>query len=284
MVVALGADLDPAHTPGLLDGGHEFYTVEGAFAVADVIDNFAGGRVIVGVISTPFKCPPAPSETALLMNDHLIERGLRDHSSVSLVMPFGRPIPPSPEASEALLHAFSERGIEWCPQQAVVSLDPARSVAITSDGAELDYDLFLGVPHHVAPSVVLESGMCVDGWIPVNPMTLETSYENVYALGDCAAVGTPRAGVFAEGQAKVAAEQIAAKIRASSTDAYYGGNGICYLEFGHNQIALVDVTFFGDQKVGKLIGPSADLVADKADFGSSRISRWFGREWSSVPA
>jgi sulfide:quinone oxidoreductase len=115
-------------------------------------------------------------------------------------------------------------------------------------------------------------------------MTLETSYENVYALGDCAAVGTPRAGVFAEGQAKVAAEQIAAKIRASSTDAYYGGNGICYLEFGHNQIALVDVTFFGDQKVGKLIGPSADLVADKADFGSSRISRWFGREWSSVPA
>ncbi len=284
MVVALGADLDPAHTPGLLDGGHEFYTVEGAFAVADVIDNFAGGRVIVGVISTPFKCPPAPSETALLMNDHLIERGLRDHSSVSLVMPFGRPIPPSPEASEALLHAFSERGIEWCPQQAVVSLDPARSVAITSDGAELDYDLFLGVPHHVAPSVVLESGMCVDGWIPVNPMTLETSYENVYALGDCAAVGTPRAGVFAEGQAKVAAEQIAAKIRASSTDAYYGGNGICYLEFGHNQIALVDVTFFGDQKVGKLIGPSADLVADKAHFGSSRISRWFGREWSSVPA
>ena len=213
MVVALGADLDPAHTPGLLEGGHEFYTVEGAFAVADVIDNFAGGRVIVGVISTPFKCPPAPSETALLMNDHLIERGLREHSSVSLVMPFGRPIPPSPEASDALLHAFSERGIEWCPQQAVVSLDPVRSVAITSEGAELDYDLFLGVPHHVAPAVVLESGMCVDGWIPVNPMTLETSYENVYALGDCAAVGTPRAGVFAEGQAKVAAEQIAATIR-----------------------------------------------------------------------
>src|SRR4051794_20653347 len=111
MVVALGADLHPSATPGLVEAGHEFYTVPGAFAARDVLERFEGGRVIVGVTSTPFKCPPAPSETALLVHALLTRRGIRDRSEVSLVMPLGRPIPPSPEASSALLQAFAERGI-----------------------------------------------------------------------------------------------------------------------------------------------------------------------------
>jgi sulfide:quinone oxidoreductase len=282
LVVALGADLDPQHTPGLVEGGNEFYTVSGAFELRDVLAEFERGRVIVGVISTPFKCPPAPSETALLIHDLLIERGTRDSSEISLVMPFGRPIPPSPAASEALLGAFAERGISWCPQTAVTGIDPDRRVALVGDGGEMPYDLFLGVPHHVAPAVVLESGMTVDGWIPVDPLTLETSHPDVYACGDVAAVGTPRAGVFAEGHAKVVADHIAARIRNETTDSRYGGRGICYLEFGRDQVALVDVTFFGDQKLGKLVGPSPDLVRDKVEFGSSRIKRWFDKDWAST--
>ena len=175
MVVALGADLDPAATPGLVEGGHEFYTVPGAFAARDVLAAFEGGRVIVGVTSTPFKCPPAPSETVLLMHDYLTERGLRDRSEISLVMPLPVPIPPSPVASEALLAAFAERDIQWRPGQLVRGLDPARNVLQLADGSEMPYDLFLGVPKHHAPAVVAESGMCVDGWIPVDPLTLETS-------------------------------------------------------------------------------------------------------------
>ena len=93
LVLALGADLDPSATPGLLQAGHEFYTPEGAFALRDVLAAFPGGRVVVGVTSTPFKCPPAPSETALLMHDFLTERGIRTDSSIALVMPFGVPIP-----------------------------------------------------------------------------------------------------------------------------------------------------------------------------------------------
>ena len=111
IVVALGADLDPAATPGLVEAGHEFYTTQGAFAVRDVLARFGGGRVIVGVTSTPFRCPPAPSETALLLHDFLTERGLRSQSAISLVMPRGAPLPPSPPASRALLAAFAERGI-----------------------------------------------------------------------------------------------------------------------------------------------------------------------------
>jgi sulfide:quinone oxidoreductase len=103
MVVALGADLDPAATPGPVEAGREFYTADGAFASRDVLESFGGGRVIVGVTSTPFRCPPAPSETALMLHDYLAERGLRGASQISLVMPLGVPIPPSPAASQALL-------------------------------------------------------------------------------------------------------------------------------------------------------------------------------------
>jgi sulfide:quinone oxidoreductase len=280
LVVALGADLHPEATPGLVEGGYDFYTERGAFALRDVLAGFEGGRVIVAVTSTPFKCPPAPSETALLMHDFLTERGIRARSHIALVMPLPVPIPPSPDASKALLAAFAERAIDWHPQTMVRSLDPARRVAILGDGAEMPYDLFLGVPTHRVPEVVAQSGMTVDGWIPVDPRTLETQFPGVYAVGDVTSVGTPKAGVFAEGQAAITAAGISAHIRGSDSSDVYDGRGICYLEFGHDQVAKVDVTFLsGQAPQGNLEGPSSALAADKADFGSSRVQRWFGRTW-----
>jgi sulfide:quinone oxidoreductase len=284
LVVALGADLHPDATPGLLEGGHEFYTVPGAFALRDVLAGFPGGRVIVAVTSTPFKCPPAPSETALLMHDHLTRRGVRDASEIALVMPMGVPIPPSPAASKALLAAFEERGISWHPERLVTGLDPERNVALLSDGDEMPYDLFLGVPVHRAPAVVEESGLTVDGWVPVNPLTLETSFPDVYAVGDVTSVGTPKAGVFAEGQAAVVAHAIIARARGAAPTSEYDGHGMCYLEFGNDQVARVDVTFLsGAAPVGDLEGPSSELAADKVAFGATRVQRWFGRAWEPEP-
>jgi sulfide:quinone oxidoreductase len=280
LVVALGADLDPSATPGLLESGHEFYTVAGAFALREVLDSFEGGDVIIGVTSTPFKCPPAPSETALLMHDYLTERGSRDRSSISLVMPLGVPIPPSPGASTALLSAFDERGIDWHPERMVTALHGEPKRAVLNSGQELPFDLFLGVPVHKAPGVVLESGLTVDGWIPVDPLTLKTPFPDVYAIGDVASVGTPKAGVFAEGQASIVADQIIATSRHRSTSRTYEGRGICYLEFGRGMVATVDVTFLsGAAPVGDIDGPSLALAASKAEFGTSRIQRWFGRDW-----
>lgn len=283
LVIALGAELDPAATPGLLEGGHEFYTNAGAFAARDVLASFPGGRVVVGVTSTPFKCPPAPSETALLVDEFLIDRGLRNSSQITLVMPLPVPVPPSPEASKAILGAFAERGISWVPGKLVSGLDAGRQLALLSDGGELPYDLFLGVPKHRAPEVVLASGLAVDGWIPVNPLTLETAFPDVYAVGDVTSVGTPKAGVFAEGQAAVVADRIGAQLRDDVGTAEYDGRGICYMEFGRHQVAKVDVTFVsGSAPVGTIEGPAGTLMADKADFGTSRARRWFGREWSAT--
>lgn len=282
MVIALGADLDPGATPGLSEGGHEFYTEAGAFATRDVLAQFDGGRVVVGVTRAPFKCPPAPSETALMMHDLLVAKGVRDRSEITLVMPFPRPVPPSPDASQALMEAFTERGITWMPDRGVQALEPARHVVVLTDDTEVRYDLFLGIPVHVAPAVVVESGLTVDGWIPVDPATLATSYADVYAVGDVTSVGTPKAGVFSEGQAKVVADAIIARHRGADA-AGYDGRGICYFEFGDGKVAKVDVVFRpGEPPTGTLEGPSVGLADDKAEFGAMRARRWFGREWSNV--
>ncbi len=283
LVIALGADVHPEATPGLVDGGHEFYTEAGAFSLRDILADFEGGRVVIAVASTPFKCPPAPSETALLMHEHLVKRGIRNTSQIEVVMPLPVPIPPSPEASQTVLEAFAERGIDWHPNRLLRELDPARHVATFDDGGEMPYDLFLGVPVHRVPAVVAESGLTVDGWIPVDPLTLETSFPGVYAVGDVTSVGTPKAGAFSERQAAVAADRIAEVIRGGAGSAEYDGRGLCYLEFGDSEVARVEVTFLsGHPPTGTFVSPSEALAAEKNQFGSSRARRWFGREWSAV--
>ncbi|MDQ4131812.1 MAG: FAD-dependent oxidoreductase [Actinomycetota bacterium] len=276
LVVALGADVDPTATPGLVEGGHEFYTVEGALAVRDALAGFEGGRVLIGVTSQPFKCTPAPSEAALLLDDYLTERGLRDRSEISLAMPMKVPVPPSPPASEALVAAFADRRIDWRPERAVGALDPDAKVAHLSDATELPYDLYLGVPVHRAPSVVEEAGLTENGWVPVDPLTLETRFPGVFAVGDVTSVGGPKAGTFAEAQGAVVADRIGARMRGEEASAEYEGRGACYVEFGHNAVGRIDVTVTGGGKPsGDLQGPSPELAAEKAAFSTDRVRRWF---------
>jgi sulfide:quinone oxidoreductase len=280
LVVALGADYDLEATPGLVDGGTEFYSVPGAIAMRDVLSRFERGPAIVGVAGKSFKCPPAPSEAALLLHDYLTTRGRRAACDITLVMPFGTPVPPSPDTSQAILAAFAERGIRFVKDSLVTSLDPGRKVAVLSDGGELPYELFLGVPVHRVPEVVVDSGLAAHAhdWVPVNKQTLETRFPGVYAVGDVNGVGTPKAGVFAEGSARVVAEAIIARLRGGTTPEAYKGQGSCYVEFGHDQVGRVDVDFLsGPKPTGTFQPPSAALVAEKARFGSSRLRRWFGK-------
>src|SRR5574341_2310074 len=173
LVIALGADYDIADTPGLSEGGNEFYSFAGAERLREVLSRFSKGRAIVGVTSAPFKCPPAASEAALLLHAYLTTRAVRDACEISLVIPFGAPIPPSPASSKALVAAFAERGITFLPNRRVRALDPARRVAILADEREMPYDLFLGIPKHRVPDVVAASGMAENGWIRSEEHTSE---------------------------------------------------------------------------------------------------------------
>jgi sulfide:quinone oxidoreductase len=275
LVVALGADYDVAATPGLADVD-EFYSVAGAERLAAKLPSFEGGRVVVGICGAPYKCPPAPSEASLLLHDHLELCGVRGASEITFVSPLPIPIPPSPETSQALLAAFAERGIEWIGGTRIAAIDGA-SVAVLDDGRELPFDLFLGVPKHRAPDVVIASGMTEDGYIPVSSQTLQTSYPGVYAVGDVTTAGVPKAGVFAEGAARVVGEILIAVARGGEHPPPYDGRGSCYIEFGHGEVARVDIDFLsGPEKTGVFRPPTAQLVAEKKQFGSSRRARWFG--------
>lgn len=278
LVVALGADYDMEATPGLAEGGNEFYSVAGAERLAELLPTFTRGRAIVGVCGAPFKCPPAPSEAALLLHEYLSAQGVREECEISFVLPLPSPVPPSPETSAALVQAFAERDIEFVPNTRVASLDPARKVAVLDDGGEMAYDLFLGVPKHRAPDVVVAAGMVDDVYIPVNPRTLQTRYPGVYAVGDVAAVGVPKAGVFAEGAARVVAQSLIAQIERGEQPGEYDGLGSCYIEFGGGRVGRVDVDFMsGPKPTGTFHEPSEALVAQKQEFGSTRRARWFGR-------
>jgi sulfide:quinone oxidoreductase len=278
LVVALGADYDLAATPGLAEAGNEFYSVAGAERLAELLPTFSEGRAIVGVCGAPFKCPPAPSECALLLHDYLSARGVRDDCKISFVIPFGSPVPPSPDTSRALVAAFAERDIEFVPGRRVSSLDPARRVVVLDDESTMPYDLFLGVPKHRAPDVVIASGLTEDGYVPVSSKTLETRFPGVYAIGDVATIGVPKAGVFSEGAARVVAASLVARLRGGAQPDDYDGLGSCYIEFGAGRVGRVDVDFLsGPKPTGTFQEPSNALVAEKQHFGSSRRARWFGR-------
>ena len=274
LVVALGAGYDIDATPGVVLGENEFYSVPGAEKLAAAIAGFDEGNAVIGVCDAPFKCPPAPSEACLLLHDHLVRSGCRDRCTITFVLPLPSPVPPSPATSEALLEAFAERDIRFVPGRRLASAGEG-AIAL-DDGSELPCDLLLAVPRHVAPEVVRAAGMTEDGYVPVESRTLRTGYENVYACGDVATVGVPKAGVFAEGAARSIATTLVATIRDGDGDGFYDGLGSCYIEFGAGQVGRVDVDFLsGPKPTGTFQAPSDALAAEKEEFGSSRRARWF---------
>lgn len=278
LVVALGADLDPDATPGLREGGYEFYSRAGAEQLRAVLPSFDAGVAVVGVLGPEFTCPPAPNEAAIMLHDHLIERGVRGDVTIHVVNPLPSPIPVSRETSEAIVSLLEERDIQHWPGMRVTRLDPAAKVAHLSDGRSLAYDLFLGVPVHVAPAVVVESGLTQDdGWIAVDPATFATRFPGIYAVGDVTSAPVPRAGTIAEGEAATLADVLVAAIRGGEAPAPYSGRAVCYVETGGGTVAKVDVDFLsGSEPTAVYAAPSTAHAQEKHEFGASRERRWFG--------
>jgi sulfide:quinone oxidoreductase len=275
LVVALGAGYDVAATPGFAEGGFEYYSVDGAARLRDELGDFPGGRVILAVLSIPFKCPPAPYEGALLIHDLLVARGLRDRSSIHVVSPQPAPIPVSRSASEALEAAMAARGIAYTKRHRVHGIDPGERRAQFKEHDE-PYDLFVGVPVHRVPDVLVAAGLAEDGWVAVDPTTYATRFPGVWAIGDCTEAGIPKAGTFAESAARVVAAQIVRQVRGEG-ELERGGRGLCYIEYGDGEVGRVDVDFFAPGgPTAPLLGPTRAYAAEKAEFGAVRRARWFG--------
>lgn len=277
LVIGLGADYDFGATPGFIDGGHEFYSVDGADRLRSVLATISSGHVVVAVISEPFKCPPAPCEGAMLLDEYFRGRGVRDAIKISVVSPWGIPIPASGPASDAILARFREQDINWVPKQGVAKIDPASKQIHLRDGSTMPYDLFLGIPVHRVPAVVEQSGLAENGWIPVAKSNLATKFPGVYAVGDCTSAPVPKAGIFAESAARAVAEHLIVQIRSAGEATPYDGAGACYIEFGDGNVGRVDADFLtGPSVTAPFTAPTAETAAQKKEFARSRRAFWFG--------
>jgi sulfide:quinone oxidoreductase len=277
LVVALGAEYDFAATPGFQEGGFEYYSLAGAERLRDELAGFHAGTVLLAVLGHPYKCPPAPFEGAFLLDDGFVRRGIRDATEIRVIAPMSAPVPVTPEVSQQFLAELAARGIEYVGQNVVVELDPAAKEAVLGSGERVPYDLFVGIPIHRAPTVVLESGLAENGWVAVDRDNLMTPFPDVYAVGDVVAIPMAKAGVFAENAAGVVADNIIAGHRGETSERRYEGEGNCYLEFGSGRVAKVEANFLGGPSpTARLVGPSEELAADKKAFGAERRARWFG--------
>ena len=279
LVVALGADLDPAATPGMVEEGSEFYTVEGAARVRDLLPSFEGGDVIIGVLGQLLQVPGRPVRNrphAARLPREEGPSGDVDHQDRSAR--WRRPSPFRPRRPPASSRRSGERDIEWWPQSKVTALDPPTKIATLEDGQTMPYGLFLGIPVHRAPRVVEDSALAEDGWIPVDHRTFATKFENVYAVGDVTSAPVPRVGAIAEGEARTLAEVLIHQIKGGDApDALPGKGDLLHRVRWRPRWPGSTPTSCPDRlRSATSRRPRRTSSASKVEFGASRRRRWFG--------
>jgi sulfide:quinone oxidoreductase len=226
LVLATGSRILPEAIEHFGHEAHHFYSVEAARRLRAALDAFSGGKVVVGIASMPYKCPPAPLEVVMLIESELRERGLRDRSELHYCSPIARAF---------TIESVSEMAT---PELEAKGIDPERKVVQSLEGEELPYDLLVLVPPHKGAQVLIDSGLAPapGGWLPTDHQTLNVGgREHVWALGDATDLPLSKAGSTAHFEAPVVAERVAARVegRAPHTsDGIYTGKVMCFFEFG----------------------------------------------------
>jgi sulfide:quinone oxidoreductase len=244
LVIATGAQIVPEAIPHFVTEAHHFYTAEAAQRLRAALDGFTGGRIVIGVASMPYKCPPAPLEVAFLIEAELRERGLRAKSELHYCSPIGRAF--TIESVSAMATPILEaKGIELHTFFNVEAIDPAGKVITSLEGEELGYDLLILVPPHRGAPFLVASGLAAapGGWLPTDRHTLRVGGRpNMFALGDATDLPLSKAGSTAHFEAPVVVEAIAAWVEGrepAGKHAAYDGNVMCFFEIGDGKGTLL---------------------------------------------
>lgn len=280
LVIALGARLSGDEIPGFDAHVLNVYDPAQLAEVREQIHSFRGGRVSVGVYGLPYKCPPAPYEIAIMTAEFFRVRGV--DATVEVFTPLPMTLPIAGEAGCGMIDAqLASRGIRFLPGHKATAVEEG---AVYFGEARLDYDLLLGVPPHRCPDVVVESALAErDDWIKVDSRTMETHYPGVYAIGDITSVlmangkPLPMAGVFAEGEGRVAAQRIADAFDGKESEARFEGTGGCFLEVGDGLAMIVEGAFMAQPEPQVRLGEaSVENLEKKVAFERERLRAWFG--------
>ena len=232
LVLATGSRLDREAVPGY-DGAHDFYSLDGSLRLREELRRFKGGRILVGVAGIPYKCPPAPVEFVLMLDEYLRRRGIRERSSVTLLSPLNRAFTIE-SASKLVQPIFDRQGIGLSTFFNVESVDATKGTVTSIEGEDAEYDLLVLVPPHRGSSVIEDSGLGgVGGWIPTNRETLQhNAHERIFAIGDATDLPISKSGSTAHFEAPVVASRIASLVRGTAPKTAYEGRVMCFLETG----------------------------------------------------
>jgi len=284
LIVALGAELAPELVPGFREAGLNLYDPDQVMRINLELSGFSDGRLMVLICSTPFKCPPAPYEAVMLIDGLLRRRSVRDSVEINVFTAEPMPVPAAGPANSAKIQGWlKEKGLILHTNHKPVRVDSDRKEVLFENGEKAGFDLLVGVPPHRAPAVVRDSGL-VDGsgWIPVEPRTLKTSHDRVFAVGDNAGVKLPnglflpKAGFFAEAMANVVAEEITAEVEGGLALAGFDAKGTCYIESGNGKASILHGDFFASPGPRvEIEEPSVEGLREKHLFEDVRLRRWF---------
>ncbi|MCA1833570.1 MAG: NAD(P)/FAD-dependent oxidoreductase [Actinomycetota bacterium] len=286
LVVALGADLVPGAIPGLAENAINVYSTDGVGPAADALASLQSGSLLIGIFGAPYKCPPAPYELAILCKDALNARG--SSASITVFTPQPGSLPVLGQAGcDVIEGRLAGQGIGFRASTKIERVEAGR-VVLAGGGLPLEddiaFDVLFAVPPHRCPPVVVDAGLAQQGgWVKINPRTLETNHEDVYAIGDVTAVmmatgqPMPKAGAFADNEGRVVAERLAAKFQGKTSDAQFDGTGACFLETGSGEAMVVRGTFLAEPAPDiELTPPSKEHLEEKSVFERERLDAWFG--------
>jgi sulfide:quinone oxidoreductase len=284
LVLALGAELAPETVPGLIEAGINLYTPDGAARLNEARRDFRAGRIAVLVCATPFKCPAAPYEAAMLLDADFRRRGLREAVAIDLYTSEPGPMPSAgPEISKQVRQMVAAKGIGYHPGHAVAGVDASMKQLRFADGATADFDLLVYVPPHRAPRCVREADLCgAGGWVEVDRATLATRFPGVYAIGDATGIPLatgkplPKAAVFAQAQAETVARNIADLIEGRPAANRFNGHGACFLEIGDGRAGFGSGNFYAEPAPAVTMKPPGRLMHwAKAAYEKYWLYKWF---------
>ncbi len=239
LVIATGSQLDTNQVEGLDDTYH-FYSFDGAKRLKEALAEFDGGKVVVGVSSIPYKCPPAPAEMAFLLNDYFIRRGIRDKVEITYFYPLPRVFPIG-DIADILEPLMEKKGINRALFFNLERIDKENKKLISLEGEELEYDLAIVIPPHRGSDVIRNSGLGdEDGWIDVDKYTLNIpGYDDVYVIGDATNLPVSKAGSVADFQSEVVSKRISDEIEGYEPAARYNGKVMCFLVTGFGEATVL---------------------------------------------
>jgi sulfide:quinone oxidoreductase len=284
LVVATGSQIRPDQTPGLTDGEwgrsiHEFYTADGAVALAKHLRTWRGGRLVVNVVENPIKCPVAPLEFLMLADWFFHEQGIRERVDITYATPlpgaFTKPI-----ASRHLGDILDRKGIRVAPEFMIERVEPDARKIIAYDEQEIEYDLLISVPVNMGDEAVARSGLGDElNFIPVDKHTfVHPRYPNLFALGDAAALPTSKAGSVAHFAVDCFADNFLRLIDGLEMLPSYDGHANCFIESGFGKGLLIDFNYDVEPLPGHYplpgVGPFSLLQESEMNHWGKMLFRW----------